>query len=74
MSGIVLENKWGKDPTHLTIGVSSLTWAGQTMTKHTDRATRWLERVVSIMMEIHRCCDRHNWSRGIFWGSQGRVL
>lgn len=29
MSGIVLENKWGKDPTHLTIGVSILTWAGE---------------------------------------------
>lgn len=25
-------------------------------------------------MEIHRCCDRHNWSGGIFWGSQGRFL
>ena len=44
------------------------------MTRHTDKATRWLETVVSIMMEMHRCYDRYNWSGCVFWCSQGRFL
>lgn len=37
------------------------------MNRHADKGTRWLETVISIMMEIHRCRDRINWV-GVYFG------